>query len=587
MLDLGMTANAAAVHEHESSSPRSEQIAGRSTPRQMSFFGFSFRFLTTTTTGQDSTTPSPQEPQSPAVQSHDSGTPSPVYSPRVSTDAEAAAAEITHTGIRHAHAHKHQPRPKTSFRFAHPPPSSRTKLLRIRPRLLLQLHKVSLTTRPTPTLDVVPSSLFGSQRVARKSGISKDCPGSSDLIVVPSENYAATTSGVDDNSISSDDGHTDQRKPVARLVCRSRKDDARTIGVVETYTAKETRWEVTSLPSGGYEFVTTDEHGVRQCVRWVVRTKLNRQNSSFATGAGGAADDGKRFTFSIIDPRTRRHPIIAWMSRTGIDILDQYSLSVGNRSAGSPPSTASSHVDQSTEDQTTVETDDQLRILIITTGIWIAFREGWSENPHAASDGPPTPTVHSPVQATSQTLVAGPSGTDNKRTEKGSSHRNSLQHVGNRLLPGNHALQRPASATAESWRSARPGDSRDRSADSAGQEPPITKHPPSKRRSLAERVGCMGRGQEESDERDDESDTRSMHIPPGGDGTGNDVRSHDTGSRHASASEPVYREADGHPPDANGSGHINDKKASAKAKKKKWRLLSGWFNGLGKKNKPR
>ena len=443
--------------------------------------------------------------------------------------------------------------------------------------------------RPVPTLDVVPSSLFGQLPVTRRftNSNTRERPGATDLIIVPSESYE-TCGGGDDKSLSSDEGDNDQRRPIARL-CKSRKDDRGTRGVVEIYLGKEARWEVTPLLQGGYEFVATDEHGVRLCVRWILRTKGNRQNSNFASG-GGAGDD-RRFTFSVIDPRTRRHPIIAWMSRTGIDILDQYLPSVASRVASSARSTVSGHVEPSPENQLLVDTDDSLRTLVITTGLWIAFRETWSENP-LSSDPPLSPNPNSPGMA-SIASQPGPSNAPRTSEEQKRTEKNGNRNSNNvRMLSGSHCLHRPTSATAESWRSAKSPGRRGRSTDSANGNANANKpnKQPSRRISFVERVSCMtGGGGDDSDGYSVDSDTafRSLQVPATGmDGPGGDPRAQSPGfgsGMHVSVSR---QEVD---VNGNGHGHVNGKSDAGKAKKKSWRRISGWFGGKAreKEEKPK
>lgn len=565
MLDLGMTAKAVAAHENDSSSPLS---SGRSTPRPTTVFGFPLRFMSV----------SKRENPSPSTTDDKTTSPSeatcPVYSPRGSIDADTGYGAINE-GTRQQ---KQTPRPKSSFRFAHPPPGTRPKRLRIRPKLLLQLHRVSPTTRSVPTFDVVPSSLFKHLPVTRRftNSSAKERKCGNELIVVPSECYDCGEG--DDRSISSDDGPDDQRKAIARL-CKARKDDRDSKGVVDVYHGKQARWEVTPLQQGGYEFVTTDEHGVRQCVRWVMRTKVGRQNSNFASGAG---EDGKRFTFSIIDPRTRRHPIIAWMSRTGVDILDQYTLSVASRVASSAASTVTTHVEPSADDKRLVDTDESLRTLITVTGLWIAFREGWSDNPYSA-EAPYTPTLNSPVPPSPGTSGTPRISTENKRADK-RGHRNSL-----RIISAPHNLHPTTSNTAESWTSARTPSRRDHSTDSAvnnRHEQPARQA--SKRISFVERVSCMGAG-DFSDDGFDDTEFRSLRAPVWGtDGPRSDPHPQDhgtgPGNMHHSASP------NGQNAETSRAAFVNGTPDPEKSKNKTWRRIGGWFGGKTKeerKSKPR
>jgi hypothetical protein len=67
------------------------------------------------------------------------------------------------------------------------------------------------------------------------------------------------------------------------------------------------------------------------------------------------------------------------MTRNSIDVHDQYSL---------PPVASSDHTTSPTSlavsvgdtGQELINMEEELRIVIVITGIWIAFREGWSKN---------------------------------------------------------------------------------------------------------------------------------------------------------------------------------------------------------------
>lgn len=96
-------------------------------------------------------------------------------------------------------------------------------------------------------------------------------------------------------------------------------------------------------------------------------------------------EDGKRFTFSVIDPTTRRHPVVASMTRNQLEVHDKYSLPTRSGTGPTTPTSGTSVISDASDaevplDANLVTLDDGLRTLIIITGIWVAFREGWSDN---------------------------------------------------------------------------------------------------------------------------------------------------------------------------------------------------------------
>ena len=284
-------------------------------------------------------------------------------------------------------------RPKTTYQLAHPPMHQRLKRLRIRPRVFLQLQQTSHTPRPIPMLDVVPWYSFWStighygklppSMVRAKYG--------RDLVVVRSELFEKTVSGILDSSwdYSEDAEDGDAREVVATLSQQNGRGGGAaggdSSGKAEIRLVHGPAWEASVLENGIYEFTARTPSGV-QIARWVPRAaKKNRASGAASTLMHGAQGGGKRFTFSVIDPTTRRHPVIASMTRNCIKVFDTYSQPAGSRDVFVPArrSSLSGESDQVDDDvpvdrPSVVETDDDLRTLIVVTGILVAFREGWS-----------------------------------------------------------------------------------------------------------------------------------------------------------------------------------------------------------------
>lgn len=380
--NLGLTADAAAAHRHEFSPQTASQSSSPTSPTS----GSTIAFTPLPTIASSTTLKQLKEmgPESVGLTS----VCSPPNSEYPSSDDESTAgAETAQTnGNRSRSARKHSHRPKTSFQLAHPAAHACHKRLRLRPRLLLQLQQISQTSRAIPALDVLPSTIFVPRLARRFPTIfrGKDGLGPNDLIVVTSDAYEPQRSGEDDRSVSSDDEHDEHREVIA-TICQILKGDARQKGKAEICLNYGPSWEATPLPNGSYEFVADTGKGIQK-VRWVLRGKNNRRTSTLA--GTSPVDENKRFTFSVIDPNTRRHPVIASMTRNNIEVYHRYSLPAPSSdtptSPMSPMSTMSlasgfTEVDDHT-DQNVKETDDKLRTLIVITGIWVAFREGWSKN---------------------------------------------------------------------------------------------------------------------------------------------------------------------------------------------------------------
>ncbi|KAI1957264.1 hypothetical protein LOZ58_005884 [Ophidiomyces ophidiicola] len=394
LVNLGFTADAAATHRHEFSKHQGERATTPTLTRvsnsllSLGFMSSSRRTVVSSPSSESAEEPTPETGVASPVSSQ-------LSSSRDSFEEQRTLDDVQLGSLRKASCDtpispsRRCPRSKTSFRFAHPPPSTH-KRLRIKPRLLLQVQHVSKSSRPISALDVIPSSSFGI-RSSRK--VSNPCRGNerigpNDLVVIHSDAYGPLAEEDEKEKTS-----IDVQKDLVAVLRQPKKDESVVNGVVDVCVGQEGIWEVTSHSRNAYEFAHTDENGLRKSVRWVLRGKENRDSIG---SISGSEQRSKRFTFSVIDPTSRRHPIIAWMTKNGIDVLDRYSptsVSIHSRSASvvSPAFSAPGDAPASTlPDYNTVEIDDQLRNIIVVTGIWVALREGWS--------------THSPPSEVKQTM---------------------------------------------------------------------------------------------------------------------------------------------------------------------------------------
>ena len=279
-------------------------------------------------------------------------------------------------------------RAKTAFRLCHPPPTHIHKQrLHLRPRVLLQLQKVSKASRPTPIFEVLPSIVFA-PRLARhfprtfkgKTGLGVD-----DLVIVSSENYEAQESIPDDVDDLFDDRW--EKREIIAAICQTSKDDyPYGQGETEICLNHGTSWTASQRKSGTYEFMTTDDCGHRIVARWVPKQPKGERAASISP-----TSEEKKFNFSILNPNSRRHAVIATLDRQTIEVSDQYShpsTSLSSQASSTPTTSSSSASEElktpSVESGHTagdpIEVDDALRTLIIITGVWVAFREGCSPN---------------------------------------------------------------------------------------------------------------------------------------------------------------------------------------------------------------
>lgn len=344
-----------------------------------------------------------------------------VMSPVVAKQTEGESAQATSSTPRprvsrsNTTTTRKASRSKTSYQLAHPAAHARHKRLKLRPKLLLQLQQISHTSRPLPILDILPSTLY-LPRLARKFPAKfrgRNGLGPNDLIIVLSEQYERTAARIPEQKANSSDEEEDRE--VVATICQILTDEALQKGKAEICLNFGPIWEATPLPSGSYEFVAQTDNGL-QVMRWALRAGRNRRYS--AQPSSEHREDGRRFTFSLIDPNTRRHPVIASMTRNQLEINDEYSTVARSNTGPTTPSSGMSVVSDLSDNEAPLDditnpgkvivVDDALRTLITITSIWVAFREGWSESfsyadPVATS---PTKSMASPVSFKASTPIA-------------------------------------------------------------------------------------------------------------------------------------------------------------------------------------
>ena len=345
---------------------------------------------------------------------------------RESRDIDTKATSITdqhsNPGIRSISSPLGCPKSKTTYRLAHPPPvSSHRAHLHIRPRVLLQLQRVSKTVRPKPILEVLPSVIFATRLARRfprtfkgKAGL-----GADDLVIVSSEDYETAQPHARDPGELFEDARWEEREIVA-AVCQSSKDKSSFQGKGEICMNNGALWTASKLGNGSYEFVMIDEHGLKTVARWVLKSPRQRTTPVAQSRPRSPSLEERKFNFSVLNPNSRRHAVIGTLDQHSIEVSDRYSNpAVGSKSPGpstprtpatgdvydgregqssypwhSEPSSVSAFDNQlqnspplsmqSTEmnlaTEQPLEMNECLRTLILVTGLWVTFQEGFSSS---------------------------------------------------------------------------------------------------------------------------------------------------------------------------------------------------------------
>jgi hypothetical protein len=290
-------------------------------------------------------------------------------------------------------------RSSTRFAFAHPAPALRNKqrmLIQIRPRVLLQLQQVG-DKRAIPAFDVVPSSLLAGSLIiptlAKKftrAFRAKPELNQNDVLIVRSEDYDPS---LPKESRHAHHGHSslDHRDVLAVISTFPYDDDHADIALGDGSV-----WAASRMANGSYEFTYVDARGKVTTARWARRAAppaLVPEEGSLEAGTD------RKWTFSIINPETRRHPILGTLTPTSLDIYDTYST-MSTASGRLPParqfdsdttlsgdSAPSSPRIGTTDERLSVCVTEEEKNIMMATAIWISLRQdGWpaSANPKLA-----------------------------------------------------------------------------------------------------------------------------------------------------------------------------------------------------------
>ncbi|KAH6609899.1 hypothetical protein Trco_003245 [Trichoderma cornu-damae] len=329
---------------------------------------------------------------------------------------------------------KREPRKSARFALAFPAPQLRTKqraFFQIRPRVLLQLQELG-EKRAIPAFDVVPSSLIAGTLII--PALAKQLPrmfyakphlGQNDLLLVRSEDYgpphnhhlhhlhqhhpdhhhhnhhnhhntdndnnysSISNSKSSNNNRSSSSSDNLDHKDVLAVVCTTSDDD-----FVEIVFQDGSSWVTSRMANGSYEFNHVNEQGEAVKARWVRRSlaspraswgSANTASTTPSSPTSPAAPDC-RWTFSIIDPSTRRHPIQGILNSTSLEIFDTYNT-MSTSSGIYPPTrpfgsdmTGISEEDaaSATDERATLEVTEYNKTLMLATAIWVSLRQrGW------------------------------------------------------------------------------------------------------------------------------------------------------------------------------------------------------------------
>lgn len=292
---------------------------------------------------------------------------------------------------------------RTSYALAYPAPVYLDKTLLIkhlRPRLYLQLQRLSPDGRHyQPAIDVLslappkdPKRLFTS---ALKRCVGKIRSSHGNCLHFDRRDILLTKLSYDDNDSSPtgtatpDTRASGEHRGLERVLSRFEDlTERRVVAVLRAHNKIVTQdgrtWTASRRSSGSYEFTCTNERGeTLVTARWVssrtgaaggsVRMSTSSTRSR-ATDHGWGQQQGlseAAFNFSLIDPRSRRHAVLATLSPSSLDIKDTYHQpSVSPRHSGGS--------DETLSDLRVHVVDEDTRTLILASAVWLNLYLGWS-----------------------------------------------------------------------------------------------------------------------------------------------------------------------------------------------------------------
>ncbi|KXX76957.1 hypothetical protein MMYC01_207610 [Madurella mycetomatis] len=357
-------------------------------------------------------------PPTPATQEE------PVSESELSDAALSIDGAITTRPAQRRRRHRAQ-RTSTTYCLGYPAPRiiGKTKVVQkvFLPRLLLQLQRVSEDGRLQPVLEVFPASRIAGPVVAPR--LAKRFPailgvkrhlGYDDIVLVRRDDHDLAGGGTESDNEES----LERRNLLAVYSPLKHSDDA------EIVLDDGSVWVAKPLANGSYDFIYTDSEGNTTTARWAKRHTVTISPTSAYPDAShpSAAPSHLRYTFSIINPLARRHPVMATLTPSILSVQDTYtsvspshnrhppitrpirslsmtssspSLTSSTPSSPSKPPSLSTAADcesdsaigilsvpgrDPTNYRTSHQIDNTTKMLITVTALWVALRSGWSQS---------------------------------------------------------------------------------------------------------------------------------------------------------------------------------------------------------------
>jgi len=202
-----------------------------------------------------------------------------------------------------------------------------------------------------------------------------------DLLIVRSEDYDTPASP---GSLDTEDS-LDQRDVVAVISPLPQMGDESAEIVMEDGST----WESSLMANGSYEFIGVDERGRISTARWVKKTSTPTspmpKNTGEQTPPPSPLPAEVKWTFSMIHPDTRRHPIMGSLMSNTLDVFDTYNTM--STSSGRYPPTRNTPLDSKLasdwivsnppeiQSRLTKVVPEDIKLLMVATASWVNLRQ--------------------------------------------------------------------------------------------------------------------------------------------------------------------------------------------------------------------
>ncbi|KGO65938.1 hypothetical protein PITC_021390 [Penicillium italicum] len=259
---------------------------------------------------------------------------------------------------------------ETKFQIAWPP-SKPSQLLRLSPKLLLQIQQLSPNRRPVPVLEIWQPPLRKSKLTRGflkplKLGISDIYATLHDPYITKNERDTKENSGC----------HTREKKVVAKI-CQSSSSDNHTSEI--HFRDARCIWQAsagtTEQNTPCYRFAIKNEESMTEPEQCQMTLQWEKRALSANGDGASRSENAEHFTLVAIDRKTHRRNRIAIMNRSGFEITVRERLILDHPRTclafPGPDSAGSEGPDFGADWETWLYTH------VLTWGIWVASQEGW------------------------------------------------------------------------------------------------------------------------------------------------------------------------------------------------------------------